>query len=200
MKTSRSPVREQILKAAQRLIEVRGYHRTTLDDVLRASGTGKGNFYHYFGSKEALGYAILDRLLQRFDENLLGPIFADPGRTPLAQVEAFLGEIVAAQRTRNCVGGCPLGNLAMELADTHEGFRQRLAGIFDRWQQCLADALARAQRAGSLSPDAEPDGLARFFVASLEGAILLTKVGKDIEVLESCVGIEPRAEPAGVSP
>jgi TetR/AcrR family transcriptional repressor of nem operon len=54
---SRSPVKEQILEVATRLMAVRGYHRTALDDVLRESGAGKGNFYHYFRSKEDLGYA-----------------------------------------------------------------------------------------------------------------------------------------------
>jgi TetR/AcrR family transcriptional repressor of nem operon len=187
MAPSRSPVKEQILTVATRLMEVRGYHRTALDDVLRESGAGKGNFYHYFQSKEDLGYAILDRLVQRMDERLLGPVFGDPGRPPLAQVDAFLDEILASQRRRNCVGGCPIGNLATELADAHEGFRQRLCGVFDHWRQCLAEALSRARAEGTLRPDADPDGLARFLVAGVEGAILLTKVEKDIGVLEDCL-------------
>lgn len=187
MRQGRSPVREQILTVATRLMAVRGYHRTALDDVLRESGTGKGNFYHYFHSKEELGYAILDRLVQRFTERVLIPIFGDSRRPPLAQVEAFFEELLAAQRARNCVGGCPIGNLATELADAHEGFRQRLAGVFDGWRQHLAGALSRARAEGTLRPDVDPDRLARFLVAALEGAILLTKVQKDIGVFEHCL-------------
>jgi TetR/AcrR family transcriptional repressor of nem operon len=185
---TRSPVKEQILEVATRLMAVDGYHRTTLDDVLRKSGAGKGNFYHYFRSKEDLGYAIVDRLLERLEARTLGPIFGDGGRPPLAQVEAFLDQILAAQRARNCVGGCPIGNLATELADAHEGFRRRLAGVFDRWRQCLAGALGRAQADAALTPDVEPAVLAGFLVASIEGAILLTKVQRDIRVMEHCVG------------
>ncbi|HSF03566.1 MAG TPA: TetR family transcriptional regulator C-terminal domain-containing protein, partial [Solirubrobacterales bacterium] len=106
---------------------------------------------------------------------------------PLDQVAAFLDEILATQRARNCVGGCPLGNLATELADAHEGFRQRLARGFGRWRECLEAALARAQADGALVLDVQPAGLARFLVASLEGAILLTKVEKDIRIMEDCV-------------
>jgi TetR/AcrR family transcriptional repressor of nem operon len=200
---SRSPVKEQILEVATRLMAARGYHRTSLDDVLRESGAGKGNFYHYFHSKEELGYAILDRLLERFEARTLAPIFGDGGRDPLDQLDAFLEEILATQRARNCIGGCPIGNLATELADAHEGFRQRLAGGFERWRQCLAAALARAQALGALAPDLEPAALARFLVAGIEGAILLTKVQKDIGVMEHCVaelrrhlGLRRRAEPA----
>lgn len=184
---SRSPVKEQILEVATGLIAAQGFHRTSLDDVLRQSGAGKGNFYHYFHSKEDLGYAILDRLLTRFEARTLAPIFGDGGRDPLGQVEAFLDEILATQRARNCVGGCPLGNLATELADAHEGFRQRLAAGFERWRQCLAGALTRAQALGTLAPEVEPAGLAHFLVAGIEGAILLTKVQKDIGVMEHCV-------------
>src|SRR5262245_54681603 len=163
--TARSPVKEQILEVATQLMTVQGYHRTALDDVLRASGAGKGNFYHYFRSKEELGYAIVERLLERFETRTLTPIFHAGDEPPLAQVERFLDQILATQRARNCVGGCPLGNLATELADAHEGFRQRLAGGFERWRACLGGALARAQAAGTLSHDVDPDGLARFLVA-----------------------------------
>jgi len=184
---SRSPVKEQILEVATRLMAARGYHRTSLDDVLRESRAGKGNFYHYFRSKEDLGYAILDRVLTRFETRTLAPIFGDGARDPLDQVDAFLDEVLATQRARNCVGGCPLGNLATELADAHEGFRQRLAAGFERWRQCLAAALARAQALGAFAPDVDPAALARFLVAGIEGAILLTKVQKDIRVMEHCV-------------
>jgi TetR/AcrR family transcriptional repressor of nem operon len=184
---SQSSVKEQILEVATRLMAARGYHRTSLDDVLRESGAGKGNFYHYFRSKEDLGYAILDRLLERFEARTLTPIFSDPTRDPLGQVGALLDEVLETQRARNCVGGCPLGNLATELADAHEGFRQRLADGFERWRQCLAAALTRAQAVGALAPDVEPAALARFLVAGIEGAILLTKVQKDIRVMEHCV-------------
>jgi len=185
---TRSPVKEQILEVATRLMALRGYHRTALDDVLQESGAGKGNFYHYFRSKEDLGYAILDRLLEGFETRTLAPIFADRTRDPLDQVEAFLDEVLATQRARNCVGGCPLGNLATELADAHEGFRQRLADGFERWRQYLAAALARAQAVGAITQDVEPTTLARFLVAGIEGAILLAKVQKDIGVMEHCIG------------
>ena len=64
--------RDQILDAASRLISLRGYHCTSLDDVLRESGVGKGNFYYYFKSKEDLGYAII--VNKRFWDGLPGDV------------------------------------------------------------------------------------------------------------------------------
>jgi TetR/AcrR family transcriptional repressor of nem operon len=179
--------RDQILDAAARLIHLRGYHATSLDDVLKHSGVGKGNFYYYFKSKEDLGHAIIDRVVRLFAERVLDPVFADPSADPIGQVHTFLDRVLDNQRRRNCVGGCPMGNLASELSDVHEGFRRRLAGIFLEWRVRLTEALSRGQATGRLVADCEPDGLAQFVVAALEGAILLSKVTKDIAVMEQCV-------------
>ena len=179
--------RDQILNAAARLIHLRGYHGTSLDDVLSESGVGKGNFYYYFKSKEDLGYAIIDRLIEGFTERTLQPVFADPTGDPIEQIHAFLDRVLETQRQRNCVGGCPMGNLASELSDVHEGFRQRLASIFLEWRGRLTEALSRGQAAGRVRRACQPADGAQFVVAALEGAILLAKVTKDISVMEKCV-------------
>ncbi|PYM93887.1 MAG: TetR family transcriptional regulator [Candidatus Rokuibacteriota bacterium] len=179
--------REAILEAASRLIHVHGYNQTALDDVLRESGVGKGNFYYHFKSKEELGYAILDQIIASFLERTLEPCFADPEGRALAQIRCFFDRVLETQRERNCVGGCPLGNMALELSDVHEGFRARLASVFSAWRERLTLVLRRAQRGGEVSGECRPEAVADFLVASLEGAILLTKLTKDIVVMEQCV-------------
>ena len=182
------PTRDHILGAASRLMALRGYYFTSLDDVLRESGVGKGKFYYHFKSKEDLGYAILDRIVQRFVERTLEPCFSDGSSKPLDRVQCFLNRILEIQRERNCVGGCPMGNLASELSDVHEGFRQRLAQIFNVWRERVTDAFRQAQADGSLRSECDPVSLAHFLVAALEGAILMTKLTKDIQTMEACVG------------
>jgi TetR/AcrR family transcriptional repressor of nem operon len=169
-------------------MHVQGYRNTSLDDVLRESGVGKGNFYYHFRSKEDLGYAILDQLVAAFLERTLEPCFSASGVPRLAQIRCFLDRVLEAQRQRNCVGGCAMGNLASELSDVHEGFRERLASVFTAWKERLTTALAEAQARGELRADCRPGSIAHFLVAGLEGAILLTKVSKDIGVMEQCVG------------
>src|SRR5689334_22237203 len=142
--TKGAATRDQILNAAARLIHVQGYHSTSLDDVLRESGVGKGNFYYYFRSKEDLGFAILDQLVAGFLERTLEPCFKPTDTRRLAQIHCFLDRVLEAQRQRNCVGGCAMGNLASELSDVHEGFRARLASVFTRWRERLTVALQEA--------------------------------------------------------
>ena len=179
--------RDQILHVATRLIHLQGYHSTSLDDVLRESGIGKGNFYYYFKSKEDLGYAIIDRVIEGFIERTLQPTFADGSADSILQVHAFLDRVLDNLRQRNSVGGCPMGNLASELSDVHEGFRQRLAGIFIEWRSRLTEALNRGQARGRVRPECQAADVAEFLVAALEGGILLAKVTKDISVMEKCV-------------
>jgi len=179
--------REAILEAASRLIHVHGYNHTALDDVLRESGVGKGNFYYHFKSKEELGYAILDQIIGSFLDRTLEPCFSDPEGRALTQIRCFLDRVLETQRERNCVGGCPLGNLASELSDVHEGFRARLASVFAAWRERLTEVLRTAQSRGTVDGTCRPEAVADFLVASLEGAILLTKLTKDIAVMERCV-------------
>lgn len=173
--------------AATQLMRVHGYRNTSLEDVLRESKVGKGNFYYYFRSKEELGYAILDQIVESFLRRTLEPCFSDPDGRPLAQIRCFLDRVREIQRERNCVGGCPLGNLAAEFADVHEGFRGRLHGVFSAWRERLTVALEDAQRRGELCSECRPEVVANFLVASIEGAMLMTKLTKDIGVMEQCV-------------
>jgi len=179
--------REAIIRAATRLMQIHGYRGTSLEDVLRESGVGKGSFYYHFASKEELGYAILDAIVRDFLDRTLGSCFADPGAPRLAQIRCFLDRVLETQRECNCVGGCPLGNLASELSDVHEGFRARLAGVFATWRERLTEALREAQARGEVVPTCQASAVAQFLVAALEGAILVTKVTKDIAVMEQCV-------------
>lgn len=180
-------IKDGIISVAARIIHVKGYNSTSVDDVLREAGIGKGNFYYYFKSKEDLGYAILDRAIRSFVERTLDPCFSDPHGNRLKQVRRFLDSVRETQRERKCVGGCPMGNLASELSDVHEGFRARLAEVFTLWRARLTQALEEGQARGDVSADCRPAATAQFVVASLEGAILMTKVSRDIRVMELCV-------------
>jgi TetR/AcrR family transcriptional repressor of nem operon len=179
--------RDALVVAARRLMEVRGYQNTSLDDVLRESGVGKGNFYYHFRSKEDLGHAILDQIIGSFLERTLEPCFSDFEGHRMNQIRCFLTRVLEYQRERKCVGGCAMGNLASELSDVHEGFRARLASVFTAWQERLTLVLREAQTRGELVAGCQPEGVAHFLVAALEGSILLSKVTKNIGVMEQCV-------------
>ena len=174
--------RNAILDAAARLINERGFNNTSVEDLIEATGlSGKSHFYHYFASKDALGMAVIDRQFERFTERGLA-ILSEPMIDPVDRLTLFIDTLVALQRDREGGSGSPFGNLAGELADAHEGFRQRLDDVFERWTGQL-DALLR-EVGGQLRDGVDTVRLARFIIAALEGGMLMTRVTRDVEAME----------------
>jgi TetR/AcrR family transcriptional repressor of nem operon len=173
--------RSQILDAAALLINARGYRMTSVDDVIREAGlSGKSHFYHYFKSKDELGYAVLNRQFERFAERGLA-ILREPMIDPLERLYLFIDSVVTAQAERGCKGGSPFGNLAGEMADAHEGFRERIDQVFERWAGQMQSLLWEAR--GQLAVGTDASRLARFIIATLEGALLMTRVKRDVAML-----------------
>ena len=173
--------RTQILDSAALLINERGYRMTSVDDVIRESGlSGKSHFYHYFMSKEELGYAVLNRQFERFAERGLA-ILREPMIDPLERLYLFIDSVVTAQAERGCKGGSPFGNLAGEMADAHEGFRERIEQVFERWASQIQSLLWEAR--WQLVEETDAVRLSRFIIATLEGALLMTRVKRDVAML-----------------
>ncbi len=178
--------KEQILDAASRLIHVRGFNNTSVDEILKESGVGKGNFYYYFKSKEELGFAILERSLDRISTELLDKTFR-PEKDPWRQIVEFLDYQVERVRQRGCTGGCILGNLAVELSDIHEEFRRRLSQAFGRLRSRIEATLSQARTQGTLRSDTDIPRLAHFIVAGFEGAHMMGKLHKNVDVMAGVV-------------
>jgi len=180
-----SETKDHIIEVASGLINLRGFNNTSVDAVLQASGVKKGSFYYYFKSKEDLGYAIIESHLRRFSDHVLGKAFSGK-KDALMELEDFLDIILELHRQRNCSGGCLMGNMAMEMSDIHEGFRSKFQEVFEDWRMRVAGVLQKAKISGQFNDHMDPTRLAQFVVASVEGGILLSKVKKDIKVLENC--------------
>jgi TetR/AcrR family transcriptional regulator, transcriptional repressor for nem operon len=173
--------RSQIIDAATALICRGGYAQTSVEDVIREAGLcGKSHFYHHFKSKEELGYAVLQRQFQRFAELELS-VLKDPLVPPLTRLERFIDVVIGAQGERDeCGAGCPFGNLSVELAERHEGMRRELSRVFERWARQL-DALLYEAR-DELEDGTDTERLAHTIVATLEGAMLMSRVQRKAEI------------------
>lgn len=175
---SRQTTRDVVLQHAADLILEKGFRATSISDVLERAGLQKGSFYYYFPSKEDLGVAVLERWTVELRAHLLDFLTAPEGPPPLDRITTTLDGFVAEMGTSGCRGGCPFGNLAIELADVHEGFRSRLSAAFRSLSDAYAALLDQARGRGELRADADARSLADFLVASIEGGILLAKVHK----------------------
>jgi TetR/AcrR family transcriptional repressor of nem operon len=184
--TRGATTRERVIEEAAALIREKGFRATSIGDVLERAGVQKGSFYYYFPSKEDLGHAVLSRWTEELRARLLDFLRdRSGGIAPLDRVAAALDGFVQEQESTGCRGGCPFGNLAIELADVDEGFREPLSAAFRELSDAFAGLLRDAREDGTLRPDADPRRLGAFLVAAIEGGILLAKVHRDCEPLRA---------------
>jgi TetR/AcrR family transcriptional repressor of nem operon len=180
-----SEKREHIIKTAAGLVHVKGFNNTSIDDILREGDIGKGQFFYYFKNKEELGYAILESQARSTAERIWDPALTSD-LNPLSKIFRLLDNVVKVHRERRCTGGCPIGNMAMEMSDIHEGFRTRVDGIFHSWAHRIRETLREGVETGQLKADLNADELSDFVVASIQGAILLCTTRKDLKVMRHC--------------
>ena len=167
--------RERILEAAARLFHQRGLQPTSLDDIVAASGVCRSTLYYHFASKEELGLAVLDRLAERFAAEVLEGTLRDERVSARRRLERFLAAITDGLDAGAYRRGCPFGNLAVELAGDHPEFRDRLSGLFRRWEEAVAACLRDGVRRGEFRADLDVDRVATALVSQFEGAVLLCK-------------------------
>lgn len=68
MPRKKRSTKSRIVKAAWNLFYKNGYDDTTVEDIITASKTSKGTFYHYFKGKEALLNSLSDLFDQKYEE------------------------------------------------------------------------------------------------------------------------------------
>jgi AcrR family transcriptional regulator len=81
--------REELIDCAQRLFLAQGYEKTTINEVIAATGLSKGAFYHHFRSKEDLLEAITERIARESLAFVTG-VHADKSLDALKRLNAML--------------------------------------------------------------------------------------------------------------
>ena len=172
--------RSRIVKAAADLMYEHGVDRTTLDEVMAASGVSKSQLYHYFADKDALVLAVIALQAERVLDA------QQPHLEALDSLPAIRGWRDAFVRLNKVAGcrGCPLGSLASELANDSEHARKRLAASFAIWRDRIQTGLKKMRERGELAASADPHELALALLAAVEGGLLLAKTTHSSRPLE----------------
>src|SRR5205814_8029251 len=126
--------RERIVERAAGLFAERGIAATSVDEVLEAAGAGKGQFYHYFRSRDELAAAAVG---YRCAQVLAGLTQALGGVSSLAGLEQALAGVMAGFEETG-MPGCPIGTLSAEVSGRNEDARLQAAPGFDAWERRLA--------------------------------------------------------------
>ena len=174
--------RARILDAAADLFQTKGYHDASMQDIIRAAGVTSGALHHHFASKKDLGLAVVrDRVADAVREGWIAPV--REAETPIDGIEAAFRTIGEGLLAQGFVRGCPLNNLAVELAFADPDFRQALLVIFAEWRDAIAERF-RMSGPMNMSHTAAAD-LATLVVSTYSGAMNLSKAEQSPAPLQS---------------
>lgn len=166
-------MRERVLDAAYHCFVERGYHATATQDILAAAGVTSGALHHHFPTKKQLGLAVIgERVARAVEEAWIAPV--ERADLAIKGALAAMARIGRELKANGKVRGCPLNNLAMELAYADPEFRTAAQEIFGRWTAALAARLRADQKRG-WRPELDPAAVANLLVAAYSGAMAMAK-------------------------
>jgi TetR/AcrR family transcriptional regulator, transcriptional repressor for nem operon len=173
--------RARIVEEAAALIHERGVAGTTLEDVKVAAEVSGSQMYHYFPDKNDLVQAVIDYQADAIVSRNRQALGSANG------VEAWRKMVIAAAKRTKAKGGCALGSLAGQLAESDPEARALIAAGFDQWAAAIGDGLRSLHAEGKLRSDVDPDDLAITLLATLEGGLLLSQVQRSSRPFETAV-------------
>jgi TetR/AcrR family transcriptional regulator, transcriptional repressor for nem operon len=176
--------RERLVETARRLFHEQGYSATGIAEILDAANARSGSLYYFFPTKEDLLLAVLELYKDLLWPVVVDPVFArvsDPIERIFGVLDGYRQQLLATKYQF----GCPIGNLALELTNSHPSARQLIAENFSGWrkaiEQCLTDA------AGRLPRSLDREQLALFVLTTMEGAVMLARAYHNIEPYDVAV-------------
>ena len=177
--------REMILERCAQLFSKQGYFGSSLADIMHETGLEKGGIYNHFSSKEQLALEAFDYsfalLQQRMRVALEGKTHAvERLYAILTYFQSLLEEPVIA-------GGCPILNTAVEADDAQPALRERALHAMDSLRDTIVRIVAKGIRREELRPDIDVSACATLFVATLEGAVMMSKLYRDTTYMRQAI-------------
>ena len=170
--TKGEQTRRKIVEAAAPIFNQRGYEGSSLNALMQATGLKKGGIYRHFSSKEELATEAFDYTWEatRNARSVHVDEKAD-GIEKLKQTVASFIEHRSPVR-----GGCPILNTAVDSDDGNPVLRAKVAKALRSWLARLQATIKQAQEGGDARREIDPKSLATLIVASLEGALMMSRI------------------------
>jgi len=176
--------RDRLIEAATELFYVQGYEATSVAEVLEKAEVNSGSLYYYFAGKEELLLAVFDRY-----KEMLWPAVIEPGFKRESEAIERIFAILQGYREGLLytvfTGGCPIGNLALEVGDHIPEARKKVAENFSGWcgwiEKCLEEAGER------LPASLDRGKLAQFVLTVMEGAVMQARAHGSIAPFDASV-------------
>ena len=182
--TPATDTRSRILDAAARLFHEQGFNATGVSTILREAGVNPGSLYNLFLSKDVLLAAVLERYTELLHPVVMAPVEARTSDL-VERVFALLQQYREWFSPLDFRLGCPIGNLALEVADSHPEIRPLIKANFDGW---IAYVRKWLDEAGDRLPaDLDRDQLAGTVLTIMEGGLMQARSSRSAAAYDASV-------------
>ena len=169
--------RLMILQRAAEVFNRKGYSGASMSDIMEATGLEKGGIYRHFDTKDDLALEAFDYAVNLVELEFINAL--KDKRDAIDRLRAIVGVYRAMPDGMPVAGGCPILNTAIEADDTHPLLRDHARRAMDKWREYILRTVTKGIERGQIRPEIVPDDLATFLIATLEGAIMLSKLYDD---------------------
>lgn len=176
--------RRRILEVAFRLFHEQGYHATGISTILREASVNSGSLYHFFSSKEDLLVGVLEYALEELDPQVMARV-RERTTDPIERIFALLDQYRSMMVFFGCRMGCPMGNLALEVADDHPEARRLIHQNFVNWTRHIKGWLDEA--GDRLPANLDREQLANFVLTVMEGGIMQSRASGELRPYDDSV-------------
>lgn len=173
--------KRQLLEAGLSLLLERGYNALGVQDLLAATNTPKGSFYHHFQSKEDFALQVVDLYMDSVHAGLHACL-TDRATPPLQRIRNFFEATRDSYRGDGYLG-CMLGGLGQELAGASDTFRIKIDSCLTTIGDQLALCLEEAKSRGELPAHSDPRKMSMLLVNCWEGAALRSRLQRSPDPL-----------------
>jgi AcrR family transcriptional regulator len=180
----KNSTRERLVEAARILFWKQGYASTGIAQILKDADAGSGSLYYFFPTKEDLLVAVLEWYRENLWAQVVQPVF-DRVTDPIERIFGILDGYRRGLLMTSYQHGCPIGNLALELSDSHPVVRELLAVNFTGWRKAIEQCLTES--ADRLPESLDREQLALFVLTTMEGAVMLARSYQDIAPYDAAV-------------
>jgi AcrR family transcriptional regulator len=169
--------REQLLAAARRLLEERGYAHITARDLVAASDTNLASIGYHFGSKAALLNAAIEASFEDWAQQLAAYVMSDPDATPLQRASATWVASLQGLPERRSILQAYVEALAQALRVPE--LRSQLAEHYRRARTMVATLVAASLGDGLDPDDPRCTAVATLVIAACDGLALQSLLDPD---------------------
>jgi len=168
---------EAAVQAAMVAFRQHGYEGTSIQDLVEATGVGRGSLYAAFGSKDGLWLAAMDRYREQYAAPLIELLHSGaPARELIREVLVAVVDDIVRDGNRLA---CLIVGAAMERVAEDPETARRVRTTTQSLEDALTEIITAGQAAGELAGRQDPRDLARFVVMTLQGLRVMGAINPD---------------------